>query len=146
MAKFIHYDEVPTDLIYEHGLKIDIGVNDVTCSAKRITMGHTIIPAGSRNQRHYHAHSEASFYIVKGRLRILIGEGDRCSEHVAKAGTFCYVPQGEIHGIVNMSDTEDAELIFAYGGVPNKEASGTTFVEGTEVVDKHLATTGKSIT
>lgn len=145
MAKFIHYNDVPTDVTYEKGLKIDFGVNDATCGAKRITMGHTIIPAGSRNQRHYHANSEAAFYIVKGRLRILIGEGADYSETEVGEGTFCYVPQGEIHGIVNCSDTEDAELIFAYGGVPNKEASGTTFVEGADVVERHLAAKGVRI-
>jgi uncharacterized RmlC-like cupin family protein len=137
LAKFLHIDEIPTDTVYEKGLAIDFGINDQTCGARRLTMGHTIIPAGSRNMRHYHANSEAGMYIIRGRLRILIGPEPDIQEYEVGPGTFCYVPQGEIHGIVNLSDTEDAELVFAYGGVPNKEASGTTFVEGEDVVVRH---------
>ncbi len=145
MAKFIHYNEVPRALKYEKGLKIDFGVNDGTCGAKRLTMGHTVIPAGSRNQRHYHANAEACFYIIKGRLKILIGDGKDYYEQEVSPGTFCYAAQGDIHGLINLSDTEDAELVFAYGGVPNKEAAGTTFVEGGEVVERHLAAKGKVV-
>jgi uncharacterized RmlC-like cupin family protein len=137
MAKFLHIEQIPTDTVYEKGLAIDFGINDGTCGARRITMGHTIIPAGSRNMRHYHAHSEAGMYILRGRLKVLIGPDGAVEEYEVGPDTFCYVPQGEIHGLINLSDTEEAELVFCYGGVPNKEASGTTFVEGEEVVRRH---------
>ena len=66
-------------------------------------------------------------YILSGQLKVYIGENRDMS--LVKAGTWLFVPKGEIHGLENPSQTEPASLIFAYGNVPNKEASGTTFVE-----------------
>ncbi len=41
---------------------------------------------------------------------------------------FALMP-GEIHGLVNTSDTDIAEIIFTYSGVASKDIAGTTFVE-----------------
>src|SRR5574337_440915 len=74
MAKLIHYKEVPRDIKYEKGLKIDFGVNNMTCGSTQLTMGHTVVPPGSRNQRHYHK-CDACFFVVKGRIRVLMLDG-----------------------------------------------------------------------
>ncbi len=141
MAKIIHFNEVPRDLKYERGLKIDFGVNDGTVGSTLLTMGHTIVPPGSRNQRHYHK-CDACFYVIKGRIKVLLLDGKDYYEREAGPGNFCYAGPGEIHGLINLSDTEEAELVFAYGGVPNRTAAGTTFVDQPEVVDNHLAAKG----
>jgi len=127
MATIIKGDSINPDLDYEKGLDIRIGINDATCGSKELTMGYTIIPPGVRNPAHYHSNSEAGFYIAKGTLNVYIGEKRELS--VVKAGSFVHVHKGEIHGIENPSKTEEAALVFSYGNVPNKEASGTTFVE-----------------
>ncbi len=142
MAKTLHYKDLPTDTTYETGLKIEFGVNDHTVGAQKVVMGPTIIPAGSRNQRHFHTNNEASMYITRGRLRVMVGEGKDYYEKDVEAGTFVYVPRLEIHGLLNLSDTEDAELIFCYGGISNKEQAGTTYVDSKEVVMEHLAKKG----
>lgn len=127
MATIIAQDQISPDLDYEKGLDIRIGINDATCGAKELTMGYTIIPPGARNPAHFHPNAEAGFFVLKGELNIYTGEDRTLS--VVKAGTFVHVPKCEIHGLENTSHTEPAALIFAYGNVPNKEASGTTFVE-----------------
>lgn len=127
MATVISPEDINPDLEYEKGLDIRIGINDETCGAQELTMGYTLIPPGVRNPAHYHPHAEAGMYILQGVLKVYIGEKREMT--VVKAGTFLHVPKGEIHGIENPSETEPAALIFAYGNVPNKEASGTTFVE-----------------
>lgn len=127
MAVFLHRDDIEPDLKYEKGLNIRFGINDATAGSQELTMGYTIIPPGVRNPAHYHPNAEAGFFILSGELKVYIGE-DREMTPV-KAGTFVFVPKGEIHGIENPSKTEPAALLFAYGNVPNKEASGTTFVE-----------------
>jgi len=127
MAIFLHYEEVEPDLEYEKGLNIRIGINDETARSKELTMGYTSIPPGVRNPAHYHPNAEAGFFILTGQLRIYSGEAREMT--LVRAGTFVFVPKGEIHGIENPSQSEPASLIFAYGNVPNKEASGTTFVE-----------------
>lgn len=127
MAHIISQDKITPDLDYEKGLDIRIGINDSTCGAQELTMGYTIIPPGVRNPAHFHPNAEAGFFILNGELNIYLGEARELT--VVKAGTFVHVPKGEIHGLENKNLEESAALIFAYGNVPNKEASGTTFVE-----------------
>lgn len=127
MARIIKVDEVPTDREYEPPLNISFGVNKHTVGSKRIVMGYTVVPPSGRNQRHYHANSEASMFILKGRLKVFIGEEKE--EYEVGPNTFIYVSRGEIHGLQNLSDTENAVLVFSYGGVPTKEDAGTTYIE-----------------
>jgi uncharacterized RmlC-like cupin family protein len=127
MATIIKQDNISPDLDYEKGLDIRIGINDVTCGSRELTMGYTIIPPGVRNPAHFHSHAEAGLYILSGHLNVYSGEKRELT--VVGPGTFIHVPKGEIHGIENSSQDIPAALIFAYGNVPNKEASGTTFVE-----------------
>lgn len=126
MVKIIRRSDVPKDMEYEPGLEIEFGVNEYTVNSKKILMGYTVVPPGGRNQRHYHANCEVSMFILKGRLRIFVGEEKK--EYEVGPGCFIYTPKGEIHGIQNLSTTETAELIFTYGA-PSKSKAGTVFVE-----------------
>ncbi len=126
MSKVVEADALPKDLTYEPPLKIEFGVNSGTVGARAITMGRTVIPPGTKNQPHIHLNCEASMYVISGRMRAWTGSDPaHLRPEEVPAGHFCYVPTGEIHGVENMSDTEPVVLIFAYGGVPNKEAAGT---------------------
>jgi len=127
MASIIPRPEVVPDLEYEKGLEIQFGINDATCGARELTMGFTVVPPGVRNPAHFHQNAEAGLYILSGQLKIYLGE----TREVRMVGphTFLHVPKGEIHGLENLSDTEPATLIFAYGNVPSKDIAGTTFVE-----------------
>lgn len=130
MSKVIKADELPKDVTYEPPLKIEFGVNNATCGAKAITNGRTVVPPGAKNVPHIHMNCEASMYVISGTMKAVTGpiEGP-WKEQIVPAGHFCYVPKGEVHGIENMSETEPVTLIFAYGGVPNKEAAGTMLVD-----------------
>lgn len=127
MAVFINQEDIEADLEYEKGLDIRFGINDVTTGAKELTMGYTVVPPGVRNPAHHHPYAEAGLFILSGQLKVYVGEQREVVW--VKPGTFIFVNKGEIHGIENPSQTEPATLVFAYGNVPNKEASGTTFVE-----------------
>jgi quercetin dioxygenase-like cupin family protein len=66
-------------------------------------------------------------YIVKGTMTLLLGPEAkiiRCPE-----GTFVFAPEGIIHGVANASRTDEVVLVFAYGGVPDKEAAHIVFIE-----------------
>jgi uncharacterized RmlC-like cupin family protein len=121
-----HFSEVVTDTLYEKGLAINFGVNEQVCGAKRISMGRTVIPPHTANERHVHLNAEAAMYIVKGTMVLMIGPEakiTRCPE-----GTFVFAPEGVIHGVANASRTEEVILVFAYGGVPSKEAARIVFI------------------
>jgi uncharacterized RmlC-like cupin family protein len=125
-----HYSEVVTDTEYEKGLAINFGINGQVCGSKRIAMGRTIIPPHTANERHVHLNAEAAMYIVRGTMVLMLGpeaEIKRCPP-----GTFVFAPEGVIHGVANASRTEEVELVFAYGGVPSKEAANIAFIDDSE--------------
>lgn len=122
-----HYSDVVTDLEYEKGLAIKFGINDQVCGAKRISMGRTIIPPHTANERHVHLNAEAAMYVIKGTLVLLLGPEAKIVK--CPAGTFVFAPEGVIHGVANASRTEEVELVFAYGGVPSKEAARIVFID-----------------
>lgn len=129
MATVVKRKDLKADLEYEPPLNIGFGLNTETCGDTVLTMGHTIIPPGGRNQRHYHKNTAAGMYIMKGRLRIFVGPDIDLQEVDVEPGDFVYAPRGEIHGLMNLSDTEPAELIFTYSDARNKKEAGTVYVE-----------------
>jgi uncharacterized RmlC-like cupin family protein len=129
MATVVKRKNLKADLEYEPPLNIGFGLNTETCEDTVLTMGHTIIPPGGRNQRHYHKNTAAGMYIMKGRLRIFVGPDIDLQEIDVEPGDFVYAPRGEIHGLLNLSDTEPAELIFTYSSARNKKEAGTIYIE-----------------
>lgn len=125
-----HYSEVVTDTEYEKVLAINFGINSQVCGSKRIVMGRTIIPPHTANERHVHLNAEAAMYIIRGTMILMLGPEAKITK--CPPGTFVFAPEGVIHGVANASRTEDVELIFAYGGVPSKEAARIMFIDDSE--------------
>ncbi len=122
-----HYSEVVTDTEYEKGLAIHFGINQQVCGSKRIAMGRTIIPRHTANERHVHMNAEAAMFIIRGTMTLFLGPEAKIVK--CPPGTFVFAPEGVIHGVANASRTEEVELIFAYGGVPSKEAAQIVFID-----------------
>jgi len=125
-----HYSEVVTDTEYEKGLAINFGINQQVCGSKRIAMGRTIIPPHTANERHVHLDAEAAMFIIRGTMTLFLGPDAEITK--CPPGTFVYAPEGVIHGVANASRTEEVELVFAYGGVPSKEAARIVFIDDAE--------------
>jgi uncharacterized RmlC-like cupin family protein len=125
-----HYSEVVRDTEYEKGLAIHFGINGQVCGSKRIAMGRTIIPPHTANERHVHLNAEAAMYIIRGTMVLLLGPEAKITK--CPPGTFVFAPEGVIHGVANASRTEEVELIFAYGGVPSKEAARIMFIDDSQ--------------
>ena len=109
---------------------IHYGIYDEKIENPKIVMGHTITPAGARRSRlHYHANCNVGQYVISGRRREVVGpEFDR-KEYDLEPGDFLFIPQGEIHGSLNLSETEPSEIIFVYTGVNNRHEAKTIYVE-----------------
>ena len=125
-----HYSDVVTDTEYEKGLAINFGINGPVCGSKRIAMGRTIIPPHTANERHVHLNAEAAMFIIKGTMVLLLGPEAKIVK--CPPGSFVFAPDGVIHGVANASRTEEVELVFAYGGVPSKEAANIVFIDDSE--------------
>ena len=129
-VKVIRPKDVNIDLVYEPPLVIGKGLDSESVGMPiKMTMGHVIIPPGGRNQRHYHVRTDAGMHILKGRLKMFFGPDHEMEEVVVEAGDFIFTPRGEIHGLMNLSDTEEAELVSSYNSVGSKEEAETVFIE-----------------
>ncbi len=117
------------DKVYEPPLRIGRGIWSESVETPGFTMSFVVIPPGAKNQRHYHIHCDAGMHILKGRLKVLLGPDYELKEGIAEEGDFVFIPKGTIHGLINLSDTEPAEMVSCYGGVGHKNEAGTVSVE-----------------
>ena len=92
-------------------------------------MGRTVIPPHTANERHVHMSAEAAMYVIQGTMVLFIGPEAKIVK--CPPGTFVFAPEGVIHGVANASRTEEVVLVFAYGGVPDKEAARIVFIDDT---------------
>lgn len=129
MAAIIKRKDLAEDRTYEPPQVIGFGVNSDTVKNAKMTIGYGVLPPGGRSQRHYHANCNAGGYVIRGKERVFIGPDDNMKEVIMEAGDFYFLEKGEIHGGINISDTEPVEVVFVYEGVENKEQAGTIFVE-----------------
>jgi len=128
-AKVIRGEKLEFEKGYEPPLTAKRGICSRTVENPMMTVTHVIIPPGGRNQRHYHVRFDAGMYLLKGRLRCFIGPDHEMEEFVVEPGDFVFVPRGEIHGLMNLSDTETAELIAVEAIVGNIRKEDTVLVE-----------------
>ena len=113
----------------EPPLKAKRGICSKSVDSPNLKMYRVIVPPGARNQRHYHVNCDAGMHILKGRFRVFIGPDHEIEETTAEAGDFIFAPAGVIHGFMNLSDTEDAELVATKNSVSEDSQEGTIFVE-----------------
>lgn len=127
--KLINALEGRKDLGYEPPYNITWGVDRDTTGAKQMAVGRTLIPPAGKNKLHYHTGCDTCYYVVRGPIYVYIRERERLAKHVAPPGHFVFHPRHEIHCQENPSLTDEAELIFVYGGVGHRDEGGTIFVE-----------------
>jgi uncharacterized RmlC-like cupin family protein len=127
-AKIIKSKDKMSDPNYEPPLQPGRGIWSESVENPGLTLSLVAIPAGARNQRHFHTFCDAGMHILKGRLKMVFGPDHEMEEAIAEPGDFAFVPAGVIHGLMNLSDTEPAELISCYS-VGHRKDAGTVFIE-----------------
>jgi quercetin dioxygenase-like cupin family protein len=126
MVTVIKHSDMKVDLVYEPPMKVGFGVDSRSVENANMVMGYTIAPKGKKNQRHYHVNTSSCIYIVKGKIQAIIGPDHEKKELILEPGDFMFIPKGEIHGGLNL---EDSELVFCYPEVSSKEAAKTIYIE-----------------
>lgn len=66
-----------------------------------------VVPKGGGPPAHVHRKEDESFYVVSGRLEILLGT----SIHDAKAGDFVFIPRGTVHRFKNVGSETAVQLV-----------------------------------
>ena len=129
-VKVIRAKDVFIDKKFEPPVEPLMGINSKTVGYPiKMTMAKSIVPPGGRNQRHYHVATDAGMYVLKGRFKFFLGPDHEMKEVIGEEGDFVFVPRGEIHGFMNLSQTEPAAVIATYDDVGMLEESQTIFVE-----------------
>ena len=91
---------------------------------RHTSMFEWTIPPGFSTGLHVHRVQEETFYVLEGECDWQVGD-----ERVrATPGSYLFLPPGVPHNIANASDTEEAQLVFCYIGVPNVEAAGNVWL------------------
>ena len=113
----------------EPPLRIGRGIGSESVEKPGLTMSLVVIPPGGRNRRQYHVNCDSGIHVLKGRLVVSLGSNIDLKEGIVEEGDFVFIPKGTIHGLMNCSDTEQAEIISCQGGIGHKTEAGTFYVE-----------------
>jgi uncharacterized RmlC-like cupin family protein len=90
----------------------EAAVSREATGAKRLWLGHVVLPPGMVSGVHHHAEAESGIYVVSGHARFVSGDAlDRI--HDADPGDFVWVPPREVHVEMNLSDTEPVVVVVA---------------------------------
>jgi len=70
------------------------------------------IPPGGRSEPHSHQEHETAIYVLEGRVETRYGPG-LASSVISEPGDFLFIPPGEPHVAINLSEIEPARAIVA---------------------------------
>lgn len=58
-----------------------------------------------RGNFHYHEHTKEVFYVMKGKIRLTVSDGEKTEEHVFSDGDMFLVPENVRHTFLYEEDT-----------------------------------------
>jgi mannose-6-phosphate isomerase-like protein (cupin superfamily) len=115
--------QVSSPLVTQHGEVIyELLGRDFAERTERHSVAHVLIPPGKASLLHFHPVAEESYYILKGKARIRIGE----EESTVTPGQIVLISPGRPHKISNIG--EDG-LEFLATCVPAWEPENTVLLE-----------------
>jgi quercetin dioxygenase-like cupin family protein len=82
-------------------------------------VGWTVLPPGSRHDKHRHFHCDEFFIVIKGHGMIYTDGDDQLSGE----GDVIFTPRGHWHGFNNTS-SDPVMLAWAWSGAGSLEAAG----------------------
>jgi mannose-6-phosphate isomerase-like protein (cupin superfamily) len=93
-------------LLAENPLKKDENIRAVPIARSALS-AQVLVQVREREPLHYHADSDLTVLIVRGRGRLRIGE----QELPARAGDVLYIPRGAVHAYINDGPEVGAALV-----------------------------------
>ena len=108
-------------------MKVQFLIDQKSAGADKLVFGYTVLPPGSRHERHRHFHADEFLLVLKGEGHIYTDEG----EEPSGAGDVIYTERGHWHGFNNTSDGE-VVLVWGWSGAGSLEAAGYEVPEESE--------------
>ena len=99
-------------LVTRQRLPYFVGISADTVGARGLSLHLIAIPPGGRSEPHAHRRYETAIYVLEGRVETRYGP-DLAASVISEAGDFLFIPPGEPHLAINLSDSEPARAIVA---------------------------------
>lgn len=95
-------------------------VDEEAAGARKLVFGRSVFPPGARHEIHRHGAAEEVVFLVEGQG--IVTNGDE--EFPLARGEVAFTPQNEWHGFRNTSETDQAVLLWVWGGAGSIGAAG----------------------
>jgi quercetin dioxygenase-like cupin family protein len=103
------------------GMTVQFLVEQATAGSEHVVFGRArFAPGESEHQWHRHPGAEEFVLLTRGQGIVLDGD----NEIPVRPGDVVFHRKGEWHGFRNASPTEEAELIWGWGGAASKAEAG----------------------
>ena len=79
-----------------------VGASPASGGATRHSLAHIIVPPGKSSVAHHHLVAEETYFILKGRARMVVDD----REFFLEPGQSCLIQPGEVHQIFNPGEAD----------------------------------------
>lgn len=100
-------------------MRVQFLIDKANAGSEDFLLGWTVLPPGSRHDRHLHSNADEFFVVLKGDGQIYTDHGTE----PATNGDVIFTPRGRWHGFVNSGDV-DVVLVWGWSGCGSLEDSG----------------------
>lgn len=100
-------------------MQVQFLIDKASAGSDDFLLGWTVLPPGSRHDRHLHRNADEFFVVLAGSGEIYLDEG----VEPAGKGDVIWTPRGRWHGFDNTGD-EDVVLVWGWSGCGSLEDSG----------------------
>lgn len=100
-------------------MRVQFLLDRANTGADDFLLGWTVLPPGSRHDRHLHRNADEFFIVLRGAGHIYLDEGTA----PAGEGDVIWTPRGRWHGFDNTGD-DDVVLVWGWNGAGSLEDSG----------------------
>jgi len=115
--------QVSSPIVTEHGeIIFELLGRNFDEKTENHSVAYVVIAPKKSSRLHYHPKAEESYYILKGKARILVGD----EESTVTLGQIILIPPGKSHKIINIGE-DNLELLVTC--IPAWESNNTILLE-----------------
>ena len=132
------------DRTVEQGMEVEIIASKEECGSELLFYGVGVLAPSAHTGIHVHDDVEIAWFMLEGDTYWVMGrpEDDDYAMEECRQNSAGYVAPGELHCLVNKSETEPAVVLMAYVGVNTASAAKGRSIDPSPVLLDLLASRG----
>jgi oxalate decarboxylase/phosphoglucose isomerase-like protein (cupin superfamily) len=121
----IDRDMTVKDTTIEKGMTAEIIASDEQCESNILFYVYGVLEPGTHTEPHVHDNCEIAWFLEEGEALWAMGSVEDADVDLAECeqSNAGYVAPGELHMLLNPSNSERAVFLMAYVGINNAEAA-----------------------